>query len=199
MTEHLQSRPEDESPIGGRLAGGFTRQHMLKSGAAVAGALAVPAFAGKLVDVARAQNTSNGLTLAPRYYPLASFNPDIDLAGKLAVISGASRGNGRAIGEALAALGVDVIGTSRNPARVPGPPAFPLLQLDVSDPASVFLFTKRLTAHPTFRKHGQADILVNNAGRFVFGQIVPVSAADWLSISRIVSSRCAPFTRVMWL
>jgi hypothetical protein len=33
----------------------------------------------------------------------------------------ASRGNGRAVGEALAARGVDVIGTSRNPAGVPKP------------------------------------------------------------------------------
>ena len=53
------------------------------------------------------------------------FTPQVMLAGKLAVVTGASRGNGRAIGDALTERGVDVIGTSRNPATVPTPPSFP--------------------------------------------------------------------------
>jgi NAD(P)-dependent dehydrogenase (short-subunit alcohol dehydrogenase family) len=180
MTQQQQHRLEEDPPRAGEPTAGFTRRHMLRAGVVAAGALAVPAFSGTVAAAAGASGTSGPLTLTPRYYPLASFTPEVDLAGKLAVITGASRGNGRAVGEALAARGVDVIGTSRNPAHVPDPPAFPLLQLDVADPASVFRFTKRLTAHRTFRKHGHADILVNNAGRFVFGQIVPRSPADAL-------------------
>src|SRR5262245_27454234 len=37
------------------------------------------------------------LKVDPRYYPLEHFRPDIDLTGKLAVVTGASRGNGLAI------------------------------------------------------------------------------------------------------
>jgi NAD(P)-dependent dehydrogenase (short-subunit alcohol dehydrogenase family) len=171
---------DHDRPIGVRTMAelersGYTRRRVLTRGAAAAGALAIPALARP----ARAFAASAPV-LAPRYYPLAGFTPDIDLAGKLAVITGASRGNGRAIGEALAARGVDVIGTSRNPARVPNPPAFPLVQLDVADPASVLLFAKRLAVHPTVRRHGHVDMLVNNAGRFVFGQIVPLTGADAL-------------------
>jgi NAD(P)-dependent dehydrogenase (short-subunit alcohol dehydrogenase family) len=118
------------------------------------------------------------LAVDPRFYPRSGLRPDLDLAGKLAVVTGASRGNGRAIGEALAARGVDVIGTSRNPGGVPNPPTFPLLALDVADGASVLAFAGALRAHPRFQRHGRVDILVNNAGRFVLGQIVPLPPTD---------------------
>jgi NAD(P)-dependent dehydrogenase (short-subunit alcohol dehydrogenase family) len=156
----------------------ITRRNVLRSGALAGGALALPSLAGSLVTGAKAATQSTSPMLAPLYYPLSNFTPDIDLRGKLAVITGASRGNGRAIGEALLARGVDVIGTSRDPAGVPNPPAYPLLPLDVADPASVFLFGRRLSTHPTFRRHRQIDILINNAGRFVFGEIIPRSSVD---------------------
>jgi NAD(P)-dependent dehydrogenase (short-subunit alcohol dehydrogenase family) len=112
--------------------------------------------------------------LDPRYYPVRNFAPEISLEGKLVIVTGASRGNGRAIGEALKALGADVIGTSRNPATVPNPPAFPLLKLDIADPASVQAFSALLVAHAKFRRRGHVDILCNNAGRLVVGQIIPL-------------------------
>src|SRR5206468_7455439 len=111
----------------------------------------------RLTSTARDQSESCALTLTPRYYPSANFTPRIDLRGKLAVVTGASRGNGRAVGEALAARGVDVIGTSRNPAGVPNPPAFPLLALDIADPASVLAFPAALSGHPRFQQHGHVD------------------------------------------
>ena len=120
------------------------------------------------------------------------FEPQIVLSGKLAVITGASRGIGRAVGEALVALGVDVIGTSRNPASVANPPAFPLLSLDIADPASVLAFRGALLGHRRFARHGRVDILVNNAGRFVVGQIIPLPPTDILVLSRrSVISPCA--------
>lgn len=124
-------------------------------------------------------NKPNAASIDPNYYPLRRFKPEIKLRGKLAVITGASRGIGRAIGEALYTLGVDVIGTSRHPADVPNPPAFPLLPLDITEPASVLNFVTELTAHPLFldRDQPQVDILVNNAGRMVIGSIVPQAVA----------------------
>jgi len=159
---------------------GGTRRDFIKKPLVLAvGSIVVPSFLGSLVAKAKADRHGNDLAIAPRYYPLNHFHPEIGLTGKLAVITGASRGNGRAIGEALTALGVDVIGTSRDPAGVPNPPAYPLLSLDITDPESVFAFVAALQAHPLFQLHGRVDILVNNAGRFVLGQIVPLPPTDF--------------------
>lgn len=159
---------------------GSTRRNFLKMPLALAaGSVVLPSLLSGQTAGTNAQRPRNGLTLAPRYFPLSHFKPEIDISSKLAVVTGASRGNGRAVGEALSALGVDVIGTSRNPAGVPNPPAFPLLALDVSDEASVLAFAEALQAHPLFRQHGQIDILANNAGRFVIGEIVPLSAINF--------------------
>src|SRR2546430_2725118 len=157
-----------------------TRRDFIKKPLALAvGSIVVPSFLGSLAAKTKADRHGDDLTIAPRYYPLNHFRPEIDLTGKLAVITGASRGNGRAIGEALTALGVAVIGTSRDPASVPNPPAYPLLTLDITDPGSVFAFVAALQADPLFQQHGRVDILVNNAGRFVLGQIVPLPPTDF--------------------
>jgi NAD(P)-dependent dehydrogenase (short-subunit alcohol dehydrogenase family) len=157
-----------------------TRRDFIKKPLALAvGSIVLPSFLGSFVAKAKGDRPGDDLAIAPRYYPLNHFRPDIDLTGKLAVITGASRGNGRAIGEALTALGVDVIGTSRDPASVPNPPAYPLLALDITDPGSVFAFVAALQAYPLFQQHGRVDILVNNAGRFVLGQIVPLPPTDF--------------------
>ena len=72
-----------------------------------------------------------------------------------------------------------MIGTSRDPAGVPNPPAYPLLALDVADSTSVLAFAEALVVHPLFKKHGHVDILGNNAGRFVIGEIVPFPPTDF--------------------
>jgi len=167
----------EEAPL--KCWDGTRRDFIKKPLILAAGSIVVPSFLGSLVAKAKADGNGNQVTIAPRYYPLRHFRPEIDLTGKLAVITGASRGNGRAIGEALSALGVDVIGTSRDPAGVPSPPAYPLLALDITDPGSVFAFVAALQAHPLFQQHGRVDILVNNAGRFVLGQIVPLPPTDF--------------------
>lgn len=142
--------------------------------------LALAAGAAPLLgsSQARADKKNDAASIEPNYFPLDHFKPQIKLRGKLAVITGASRGIGRAIGEALHALDVGVIGTSRNPAAVADPPDFPLLPLEITDSKSVALFVAQLAAHPLFldRDQPQVDILVNNAGRYVIGPIVPPGA-----------------------
>ena len=157
---------------------GLSRRHLFRTPLAIAaGSIAAPSLLSALVGEANAAHLGHP-KLDPRYYPLKHFRPDIRLNGKLAVVTGASRGNGRAVGEALKALGIHVIGTSRDPASVPNPPAFPLLKLDIADPASVLAFPALLAANARFQQRGQVDILCNNAGRMVFGQIVPFPPTD---------------------
>ena len=111
--------------------------------------------------------------LAPKYYPKPNHVSQINLAGKVAVISGASRGIGLAVGLALQAIGVQVIGTSRTPAAYAGHP-FPLLTLDLVDPVSTQGFVATVLGRPEVQSAGGIDILVNNAGRAVVGSVIPV-------------------------
>jgi NAD(P)-dependent dehydrogenase (short-subunit alcohol dehydrogenase family) len=87
---------------------------------------------------------------------------DLDLSGRVAVVTGASRGIGRAIALDLARRGATVACASRDLPRAgetaneAGGRAF---ALDVRDDASV----ERL-AHDVVEAFGGVDILVNNAG-----------------------------------
>ncbi len=87
----------------------------------------------------------------------------IDLKGKVAVVTGASRGIGRAIAGRLAEAGATVVLVARNAdalkqveQELPRSRAFPL---DISDPDAVKAGFKEILAET-----GQIDILVNNAG-----------------------------------
>jgi short-subunit dehydrogenase len=89
-----------------------------------------------------------------------------------ALVTGASRGIGRAIAAALAGRGFEVLGTTRNPAslgedqKIPGARYLPL---DLADEKSIDSLVARA---------GEIDILVNNAGGSQIGPVeeVPVEA-----------------------
>ncbi|OYQ38083.1 short-chain dehydrogenase/reductase [Flavobacterium cyanobacteriorum] len=91
---------------------------------------------------------------------------------KVILITGASSGIGRAIGEYLSQKGFIVYGTSRNPERVQHP-VFPLLTLDVRDATSI----KQAVAEITGRE-GRLDVLVNNAGVGITGPLEEIPTPE---------------------
>lgn len=156
----------------------LSRRRLIQVPAALAAASAA-SVAGS-AGTATAEGALVPAKLDPVYYPLTSFTPQVDLRGKTAVVTGASRGIGRAIAEALHSLGVEVHGTSRNWSRVPNPPAYRTLTLDITSDASVNQFAGDLTSRLGGRR---LDILINNAGRAVIGGHVPPAGGEALYLT----------------
>ncbi len=109
-------------------------------------------------------------------------SPFFDLSGRVAVVTGASRGLGQYFGRALAKAGADLIITSRTldslrgfqeEIEALGRRAFPL-ELDVRDHASI----ERM-AEAAERAYGKIDILVNNAGCNVRKPALEITWDDW--------------------
>lgn len=83
---------------------------------------------------------------------------DYGLAGRIAIVTGGTRGLGRAISAALAEQGCTVIACARSePDDLPDGVTY--ASLDVRDPEAVETFVTDVAA-----RHGGIDILVNNAG-----------------------------------
>ncbi|NKL66486.1 MULTISPECIES: SDR family NAD(P)-dependent oxidoreductase [Rhizobium] len=96
------------------------------------------------------------------------------LQGKVAIVTGAAQGIGRAVAELFAAEGAQVIAgdVKKQPAALPG---IVNQDLDVSDEANW-----KAVVDFTLQAHGRIDVLVNNAGIvFNYGQILDTSLADW--------------------
>ncbi|HOV76991.1 MAG TPA: SDR family NAD(P)-dependent oxidoreductase [Sedimentisphaerales bacterium] len=90
-----------------------------------------------------------------------------DLSGKVAVVTGTSRGLGQYFGRALAKAGADLVITSRDPARLVGfkdeieglgRKALPV-KLDVLNEEDIGAMVRTAIS-----EYGRIDILVNNAG-----------------------------------
>jgi short-subunit dehydrogenase len=84
---------------------------------------------------------------------------------KIVLITGASSGIGKSIGEFLHHKGYTVFGTSRNPASIQNA-LFDLIQLDVRDANSIQNAVKEVV-----KKAGRIDVLINNAGVGITGPI----------------------------
>jgi gluconate 5-dehydrogenase len=105
-----------------------------------------------------------------------------DLTGKVAIVTGTSRGLGQYFARALAAAGADLVLTSRHPETLRefqreieglGRRAV-ALQLDVREQASIRRMAEDAVVH-----FGRVDILVNNAGCNVRKPALEVTWDDW--------------------
>jgi len=105
-----------------------------------------------------------------------------DLTGRVAIVTGTSRGLGQYLGRALARAGADLVITSRDAAALApfqreieslGRRALPLA-LDVRDHGSIQRAVAAAVAH-----YGQIDVLVNNAGCNVRKPALDVTWDDW--------------------
>jgi 3-oxoacyl-[acyl-carrier protein] reductase len=105
----------------------------------------------------------------------------IDLAGRVALVTGASRGIGRAIAEKLASRGAHVIAAARadnaastvDAIRAAGGRA-DALALDVTEPNAA-----EAAIAATAGTHGRLDILVNNAGITKDQLVLRMKRDDW--------------------
>ena len=84
---------------------------------------------------------------------------------KVVLITGASSGIGKAIGEYLQQHNFIVYGTSRNPDKYKNS-TFTLLKLDVNDVKSIQETVKIIT-----EKENKIDVLINNAGKGITGPL----------------------------
>jgi NAD(P)-dependent dehydrogenase (short-subunit alcohol dehydrogenase family) len=105
-----------------------------------------------------------------------------DLTGKVAIVTGTSRGLGQYMGRALARAGADLVITSRRIETLQsfkeeieglGRRALPV-ELDVRDYESIQRLVPAVMAH-----YGKIDVLVNNAGCNVRKPALDVSWDDW--------------------
>jgi NAD(P)-dependent dehydrogenase (short-subunit alcohol dehydrogenase family) len=105
-----------------------------------------------------------------------------DLSGKVAIVTGASRGLGQTFGRALARAGADLVITSRTleslraiqeELETMGRRVVPL-ELDVRSEHSI-----RQMVGNAVNAFGHIDILVNNAGCNVRKKAVDITWDDW--------------------
>lgn len=107
------------------------------------------------------------------------------LAERVCLVTGASRGLGRAIALLLVECGAQVVGTYRSDADVArqvvaeatGPGELAMEHCDVVDAQSV----QRLV-ETVLERHGRIDGLVNNAGVWRGGRLVDLPPADWRQV-----------------
>jgi 2-deoxy-D-gluconate 3-dehydrogenase len=124
-----------------------------------------------------------------------------DLTGKLAVVTGARRGIGRAMARALAEAGADVIGVSANLEEsgsavekdvLAAGRTFEAIRTDFADPEAV----RALGADLAGRER-PVDILVNNAGTIRRAPAAEHTDADWELVLQVNLSAQFALTRAV--
>lgn len=104
---------------------------------------------------------------------------DLGLAGKRALVTGATAGIGKAIAAALAAEGVEIIVNGRDPARVEAVCAELRAAGAVAPLGAPFDLSSAEGCAALTAAHPDVDILVNNLGIFEPKPFAEITDADW--------------------
>jgi NAD(P)-dependent dehydrogenase (short-subunit alcohol dehydrogenase family) len=96
----------------------------------------------------------------------------MELDGRVAVVTGGTRGVGAGIARAFLSAGAKVVVCARRPPEVPAAGA-EFVPLDLRDPAAVGEFFAGVVA-----RHGRLDALVNNAGGTPYRMLAGGECAD---------------------
>jgi NAD(P)-dependent dehydrogenase (short-subunit alcohol dehydrogenase family) len=104
---------------------------------------------------------------------------DLGLRGKRALVTGASRGIGRAIAEGLAAEGADLVLTARDPDRIREAAEAIRTQHQVGVETTAADLGTQDGVAKVAAAAGDVDILVNNAGAIPNGSIEEIDLASW--------------------
>lgn len=108
--------------------------------------------------------------------------PSFDLSGKVAIVTGSTKGLGEGMAYALAAYGAAVVINSRNQAECDAVAAAInqaggralAVKADVRIKEEIDALVEKTTAH-----FGRLDIMVNNAGIGITKQVVEMTEAEW--------------------
>src|SRR5450432_4143734 len=84
---------------------------------------------------------------------------DLELTGKIAVVTGASKGIGLAVTQALVAEGARVVAGARSTKGLEGLPGVTAVALDLAEPGGPARLVERALS-----EHGRVDVLVKTSG-----------------------------------
>ncbi|HEY1738421.1 MAG TPA: SDR family NAD(P)-dependent oxidoreductase [Acidimicrobiia bacterium] len=116
--------------------------------------------------------------------PTAGIEPTVDLTGRVAIVTGAARGQGREIALRLAAAGARIIA---------GDVLDEVTQLETEFPDTMHAGSLDITSRESWsqtvasgiERFGRLDILVNNAGILRFSSIADEDEADFERVWRV--------------
>jgi 2-deoxy-D-gluconate 3-dehydrogenase len=106
----------------------------------------------------------------------------VDLTGKVALVTGAGRGLGRAIAVALAQQGYDLALTELSIDALKDTLADPAIAQRRTMPVALDLRSQdsiKAAFEKAVKEFGNIDLLVNNAGRALLRPVVEVTDAEW--------------------
>ena len=110
---------------------------------------------------------------------------ELEVAGKVAIVTGASRGLGYAIAEQYAAEGMKVVAAARSvddleKLAADHPDAIHAERCDVSDPVAIAALVD-----VALERFGRLDVVVNNAGIAPAGSFVDMEIGEWERIMAV--------------
>jgi NAD(P)-dependent dehydrogenase (short-subunit alcohol dehydrogenase family) len=130
---------------------------------------------------------------------MTAERPKEDVAGRVAIITGAGSGLGRATVEVLSASGIDCVAVGRRAAMVEETASLAKGSGEVVPcPADVtFVEGRNRIFETAMSRFGRVDILVNNAGISKLGELLTYSSEDWHEVYETNVAACFFLSQVV--